>query len=82
MLLLMDSLTRVARSTRSGLAIGEPQQRRDIRHQSLTFAKFDRASRDGWCMRGFISAFYTVLAENDDRSDPISIFQGRHWTDR
>ena len=71
-LLLVDSVTRLARAAREiGLAAGEPPARRGF--PPSVFATlpllFERA---GNMAIGSISAFYTVLEETDDGSDPIS----------
>ena len=73
-LLIMDSLTRVAHAGREiGLALGEPASARGYppsRHRDA--AQPDRArghltSRTG----GSITAIYTVLADGDDGNDPV-----------
>ncbi len=71
-LLLMDSVTRHARALRElGLAAGEPPVRRG--YPPSVFAElpqlFERAGNDA---RGSITAFYTVLAEDEDGEDPIA----------
>ena len=71
-MLLMDSVTRYARALREiGLAIGEPAVRRGF--PPSVFAElprlFERAGNDA---RGSITAFYTVLAEDEDGSDPVA----------
>ena len=71
-LLLVDSVTRLARAAREiGLAAGEPPARRGF--PPSVFATlpllFERA---GNMATGSITAFYTVLEETDDGSDPIS----------
>jgi type III secretion protein N (ATPase) len=70
-LLLMDSVTRCARALREiGLAVGEPAVRRGF--PPSTFAElprlFERTGNDG---AGSITAFYTVLAEDEDGTDPV-----------
>ncbi|MBH74094.1 MAG: flagellum-specific ATP synthase FliI [Rhodospirillaceae bacterium] len=72
-LLLMDSLTRVAHAQREiGLAIGEPPTTKGYPPSvfSLLPSLIERVGM-GSASEGSISGFYTVLAENDDRSDPI-----------
>jgi ATP synthase in type III secretion protein N len=71
-MLLMDSVTRFARALREiGLAIGEPAVRRGF--PPSVFAElprlFERAGND---QHGSITAFYTVLSEDEDGMDPVS----------
>ncbi|RDS82781.1 FliI/YscN family ATPase [Dyella monticola] len=70
-LLLFDSLTRFARALREvGLAAGEPPARRGF--PPSVFAALPRLlERSGRLTRGVITAFYTVLAEDEDGGDPI-----------
>jgi len=71
-LLLVDSVTRLARAAREiGLSAGEPPARRGYPPSVFTLLPqlFERA---GCMARGSITAFYTVLEETDDGSDPVS----------
>ena len=72
-LLLCDSLTRVAHAQREiGLAIGEPPTAKG--YPPSGFALIPRLiERAGVGRNGFgsVTAVYTVLAEGDDRTDPI-----------
>jgi type III secretion protein N (ATPase) len=68
----MDSITRYARALREiGLSVGEPAVRRGF--PPSVFAElprlFERAGNDA---HGSITAFYTVLAEDEDGSDPVA----------
>ncbi|MDT7837968.1 FliI/YscN family ATPase [Aquabacterium sp. OR-4] len=71
-LLMMDSVTRFARGLRElGLAAHEPAVRRG--YPPSVFAElprlFERAGNDA---HGSITAFYTVLAEDEEGSDPVA----------
>lgn len=70
-LLLLDSVTRFARALRDvGLAVGEPPARRG--YPPSVFSALPRLfERAGNNEKGSITAFYTVLAEDEDGGDPI-----------
>ncbi|WP_244828259.1 FliI/YscN family ATPase [Caballeronia sp. TF1N1] len=70
-LLLFDSLTRYARALREvGLAVGEPPVRRG--YPPRVFAELPRIVEMGGLLgRGSVTAFFTVLAEDEDLADPI-----------
>jgi type III secretion protein N (ATPase) len=71
-LLLLDSLTRVARAQREvGLAAGEPPARQG--YPPSVFALLPRLlERSGQSDRGSITAVYAVLTSGDDADDPIA----------
>jgi len=85
-LLLLDSVTRFARALRDvGLAVGEPPARRG--YPPSVFSALPRLfERTGNNEHGSITAFYTVLLE-DEESDPIgeevrSILDGHIYLSR
>jgi type III secretion protein N (ATPase) len=71
-LLLVDSVTRYARALREvGLASGEAPTRRGF--PPSVFAALPRLlERAGNDDRGAITAFYSLLIEGDEESDPVS----------
>ncbi len=71
-MLLVDSVTRVARAQREvGLAAGEPPARRG--YPPSVFAMLPRLlERTGQGERGSITAIYTVLVEGGDMDEPIA----------
>ena len=71
-LLLVDSLTRLARAQREiGLACGEPPTRRS--YPPSVFAMLPRLlERAGPGVRGTITAVYTVLTEGEADNDPVA----------
>ena len=73
MLLLIDSLTRVAHAQREiGLSLGEPPTMKGYPPSALGLIPrlVERAGADART-GGSITALYTVLADGDDTDDPI-----------
>jgi len=71
-LLMMDSITRYARALREiGLAAGEPPTRRGFPPSVFSSLPI-LLERAGCSDKGSITAFYTVLIEGDDMSEPVA----------
>ncbi|MET0724741.1 MAG: FliI/YscN family ATPase [Leifsonia sp.] len=70
--LMMDSLTRVAMAQREiGLSVGEPPATRG--YPPSTFAVFSQLlERAGTAEIGSVTGLYTVLVDGDDHNEPIA----------
>ncbi|MGB3316891.1 MAG: FliI/YscN family ATPase [Albidovulum sp.] len=71
-LIILDSLTRVARALREiGLSLGEPPTRRG--YPASVYPQLPKLiERSGRAPRGDITAIYTVLMEGEQEDDPVA----------
>ena len=72
-LLIMDSLTRVAHAAREiGLLLGEPGSARGYPPSALaTITKLVERAGNSATSGGAVTGLYTVLADGDDHNDPV-----------
>ena len=72
-LLIMDSLTRVAHAAREiGLLLGEPGAARGYPPSALaTITKLVERAGNSAASRGSVTGLYTVLADGDNQDDPV-----------
>ncbi|MBI9114574.1 FliI/YscN family ATPase [Sanguibacter suaedae] len=86
-LLMMDSLTRVAMAQREiGLSVGEPPATRGYPPSTFSLLA-ELLERAGTSARGSVTGIYTVLVDGDDHNEPIadaarSILDGHVVLDR